>query len=182
MPAASLPERGELVDRAGIGREILVAALETGRADRRALHEGARRDSEDAAAPEIAEDVGAGERCDRAAIDIAPGDRRALFRPGAMAIFEHGFDQPGRRDAGIAVRALAEAPAIIAALVLRAEQIDFLPRALPDIADQQVVAPEGGAERVAQAIGVHFGRAARAAGEQDCRREWCRTARRRPAD
>src|SRR5215203_2222268 len=113
----------------------------------------------------VAEDVLAGPRRMRAAVDIAAGDRdsqASLRYRGAVVVDQDRVGQPvlvARGRVGVrvdvveALVAFHPAPAVVAALL---DDVDFLDRILLDVgAEQLLVAAhvEGAAPRVAQAVG-----------------------------
>src|SRR3546814_15748558 len=96
----------------------------------------------------------------RAAVDIAAGDGTPLPRAGAMTIFYHRIGQPAGRGAPIALRALAKRPAERESRLRRGHAIHLFDRALHAVADDQCRTREGGAEGIAQALGIDIEKAA----------------------
>src|SRR5688572_1870902 len=96
------------------------------------------RNRPEVAVDEVAEDILAAQRLDRAAIDIAPGHRIALGQAGAMAIFRDRRHRAGDGRADEQLRSLENAPAEIGAAVGRPHQVDLLDRVLADVADPEI--------------------------------------------
>ncbi len=109
----------------------------------------------EASADEVAEQVTAlevGQR--RPAINVAAGHGAAL----GVRVVQHGVREPGGGAAGgrvVAGKALAETPPVVAAAL---DDVDFLARALADVARPQPArgAVEAEAPRVAQAPGENL--------------------------
>src|SRR6185436_10864972 len=106
-----------IVDRAGIGGEIGPPEDELAARERGAEADLSDRDRPQIAVDEIGEEILAAKRLDRAAIDIAAGDRIALARAAAVEIFGDRGGQARDRGAAERRRPLHDVPAEIGAAV-----------------------------------------------------------------